>query len=582
MPRIKDSSVDAVRAAVDMVELVGGRTQLRKVGARYTARCPFHEERTPSFSVNAVDKLYYCFGCGAKGDAITFVRETENLDFAAAVETLADRYGVRLEYEQSSPADERRRAEQGRLFRLLDDAAGFYSRYLWESAEAAPARDYLAERGIVEETARDHRLGFSPSAWDRVCAAALAKGFTAAELGQAGLSGRGRRGPVDRFRGRLMFPLADVRGRVRGFGARQMPGGEHPKYLNSPDGRLFHKEDILYGLDRARGAIATAGQAIVVEGYTDVLALHQAGTANSVASMGTALTKNQVTELKRVCSTVLLAFDSDAAGEEASLRGMALAEAQELSVRVVALPAGSDPADVVLADPAAFARSLESAAGVLTFRVGRALAIGGTRDEMYARASGIIAAAAPSVERDEQVRLVADRLRLTDDLTARLSAARPPAPAAAPQAAQGPARLRRSPWEQDGRLFLGMALALPERGRELLAEMEVAYFPDEPLREAAGHIRRLLSGEGESEDAEGWAPRMAELNAVAAREAPSESALEELYWKLHLHRTEDELKTLGQNADLELSQQQELQRLEELRLRLLATLESVRAHAPDR
>jgi DNA primase len=369
---------------------------------------------------------------------------------------------------------------------------------------------------------------------------------------------------------------------VRGFGARQMPGGEPPKYLNSPEGPLFHKADVLYGLDRARGAIAAAGHAIVVEGYTDVLALHQGGTANAVASMGTALTDGQVTELRRVCAGVSLAFDADAAGEEASLRGMALAEAKGLSVRVVSLPPGQDPADVVLADPGAFASLLESAAGVLSFRVGRALALGGTRDEMYARASGVIAAAAPSVERDEQVRLVADRLRLTDDLTARLTAARPAAPAAAPQRPQGPARLRRSPWEQDGRLFLGMALALPERGRELLAEMDVAYFPDEPLREAAGHIRRLLAGEGESEDAERWAPRMAELNAVAAREAPSESALEELYWKLHLHRTEDELKTLGQNADLELSQQQELQRLEELRLRLLATLESVRAHAPDR
>jgi DNA primase len=579
---ITRESLEALEAAVDMVDLVGGRTPLRRSGARYVGRCPFHDERTPSFSVDPVKMVYYCFGCQRGGDHIAFVRETENLDFAAAVETLADRYGVRLEYEQSSPAEERRRAERGRLLRLLEDAAGFYARYLWESAEAAPARDYLAERGIVEATARDHRLGFSPSAWDRVCAAALAKGFSAAELGQAGLSGRGRRGPVDRFRGRLMFPLADVRGRVRGFGARQMPGGEPPKYLNSPEGPLFHKADVLYGLDRARGAIAAAGHAIVVEGYTDVLALHQAGTANAVASMGTALTDGQVTELRRVCAGVSLAFDADAAGEEASLRGMALAEAKGLSVRVVSLPPGQDPADVVLADPGAFASLLESAAGVLSFRVGRALALGGTRDEMYARASGVIAASAPSVERDEQVRLVADRLRLTDDLTARLTNARPAAPAAAPQRPQGSARLRRSPWEQDGRLFLGMALALPERGRELLAEMDVAYFPDEPLREAAGHIRRLLAGEGESEDAERWAPRMAELNAVAAREAPSESALEELYWKLHLHRTEDELKTSGQNADLELSQQQELQRLEELRLRLLATLESVRAHAPDR
>jgi DNA primase len=578
---ITRESLEALEAAVDMVDLVGGRTPLRRSGARYVGRCPFHDERTPSFSVDPVKKVYYCFGCQRGGDHIAFVRETENLDFAAAVETLADRYGVRLEYEQSSPAEERRRAERGRLLRLLEDAAGFYERYLWESDEAAPARDYLAERGIAEATARDHRLGFSPSAWDRVCAAALAKGFTAAELGQAGLSGRGRRGPVDRFRGRLMFPLADVRGRVRGFGARQMPGGEPPKYLNSPEGPLFRKNEVLYGLDRARSAIASAGRAIVVEGYTDVLALHQSGTANAVASMGTALTEGQVTELKRVCSTLFLAFDSDAAGEEASLRGMALAEANGLSVRVVALPAGQDPADVVIADPGAFARSIESAAGVLSFRVGRALGQGGTRDEIYGRVSAIIGPAAPSVERDEQVRVVADRLRLTDDLAARLTAARAPAPARTTPAAP-PTRLPRSPWERDGRLFLGMALALPERGRELLAELDVAYFPDEPLREAAGHTRRLLAGEGEREDAERWAPFMAELNAMAAREAPSESALEELYWKLHLYRTEDELKTLRQNADLELSRQQELQGLEELRLRLLATLESVRAHAPDR
>jgi DNA primase len=575
---ITRESLEALEAAVDMVDLVGGRTPLKRSGARYVGRCPFHDERTPSFSVDPVKKVYYCFGCQRGGDHIKFVRETESLDFAAAVETLADRYGVRLEYEQSSPAEERRRAERGRLLRLLEDAAGFYSRYLWESSQAEPARAYLAERGITEATARDFRLGFAPSAWDRVCAAALAKGFTAAELGQAGLSGHGRRGPVDRFRGRLMFPLADVRGRVRGFGARQMPGGEPPKYLNSPEGPLFHKAEVLYGLDRARSSIATAGRGIVVEGYTDVLALHQAGITNAVASMGTALTGGQITELKRVCSTVYLAFDADAAGEEASLRGMALAEGAELSVRIVPVPPGRDPADVVLDDPDAFAGLIDRAVGVLTFRIGRALAQGGTGDEIYTRAAAILSSAPASVEREEQRRVVADRLRLTPSLEAALTGA--PSPSGA--VAEPPRMGRRSPRERDERLFLGMALALPDRGRELLSELDVAYFSDEPLREAAGHMRRLLAGEGETEDAERWAPLMAELNAVAAREVPSESALEELYWKLHLYRTEDELKTLRQNADLKISQQQELQRLEELRLRLLATLESVRAHAPDR
>ena len=577
MSTITRESLEALEAAVDMVDLVRGRTPLRRSGARYVGRCPFHDERTPSFSVDPVKKVYYCFGCQRGGDHIKFVRETENLDFATAVETLADRYGVRLEYEQSSPAEERRRAEHGRLLRLLEDAAGFYSRYLWDSDEAAPARDYLAGRGIAEATARDFRLGYAPSAWGRVCAAALEKGFTAAELAQAGLSGRGRRGPVDRFRGRLMFPLADVRGRIRGFGARQMPGGEPPKYLNSPEGPLFKKAEVLYGLDRARGAIASAGRGIVVEGYTDVLALHQAGIANAVASMGTALTGGQITELKRVCSTVYLAFDADAAGEEASLRGMALAELNGLAVRIVALPDRRDPADVVLDDGDAFARLLDRAVGVLSFRVARALDLGGTKDAIFARVAAIISVAPPTLERDEQVSLVADRLRLTPRQQAGLVAAGSPA------AGRHDGRhLRRSPRERDERLFLGMALALPDRGRELLSELDVAYFSDEPLREAAGHMRRLLAGEGETEDAERWAPLMAELNAVAAREVPSESALEELYWKLHLYRIEDELKTLRQNADLNFSQQQELQRLEELRLRLLATLESVRAHAPDR
>ena len=447
MSTITRESLEALEAAVDMVDLVGGRTPLRRSGARYVGRCPFHDERTPSFSVDPVKKVYYCFGCQRGGDHIAFVRETENLDFAAAVETLADRYGVRLEYEQSSPAEERRRAERGRLLRLLEDAAGFYARYLWESAEAEPARAYLAERGIADATARDFRLGFAPSAWDRVCAAALAKGFTAAELGQAGLSGRGRRGPVDRFRGRLMFPLADVRGRVRGFGARQMPGGEPPEVpelagLAGP--RIFHKADILYALDRARSAIATAGYAVVVEGYTDVLALHQSGTANAVASMGTALTQHQVTELRRLCSTVYLAFDSDAAGEEASLRGMALAEANGLSVRIVALPSGQDPADVVIADAAAFG-TLDRVGG------GRALVPGGTG-----------AGAGRNARRDLRARLRDHRPGAAVGRARRAGArrGRPPAPHRRPRGAADGATARRAGPDAVCRACTAAALAL--------------------------------------------------------------------------------------------------------------------------
>ncbi len=401
---------------------MGGRRCARP-GVSYKGRCPFHDERTPSFSVDPVKKTYHCFGCGRGGDAIQFVQETENLDFVQAVEWLADRYGVDLAHEESSPQEESRRAERKRLEALLEDSAGFYSRYLWEAAEAEPARAYLAERGLSEQTARDFRLGFAPSAWDRVCAAARSKGFTPAELERAGLSSRGRRGPVDRFRGRLMFPLADARGRVRGFGARQMPGGDPPKYLNSPEGALFRKSDIVYALDRARTAIAAESRAVVVEGYTDVLALHQAGVVETVASMGTALTEQQVRELARLVGsgTLYLAFDADAAGQEAAVRGMQLAQATGMEVRVVRLPDGRDPADVAIADPEAFTAALAASVGVLAFRIDRILTAPGSRDQRYRQVAAVLREAPQSVEREEQVQLVVDRLTLTDVLAAALS-----------------------------------------------------------------------------------------------------------------------------------------------------------------
>ena len=581
MSRISEQSLESVKAAIDMVELVNGRTTLRKVGARYTGRCPFHDERTPSFSVDPVDKQYYCFGCQRGGDAIRFVQDTESLDFVAAVEWLGERFGVEIAYEEMSPQAEKRRGEQRRLLALLEDAAGFYTRYLWESGEAAAARTYLEERGLTEETARSFRLGFAPTAWDRVCAAARTKGFTPAELERAGLASRGRRGPLDRFRGRLMFPLADARGRVRGFGARQMPGGEPPKYLNSPEGVMFHKSETVYGLDHARPTITTQSRAIVVEGYTDVLALHQAGLPETVASMGTALTEHQVRELARVCGsgTLYLAFDADAAGEEAALRGMQMAERTGMEVRVVALPDGRDPADVALSDPDAFRTALERSSGVLSFRIGRVLAAGGSRDQIYRRAATVLASAPPSVERDEQVRLVSGRLGLTPDLEAGLTRRQGDR---RPVSAPPPQRVRRSPRERDERLFLAMCLALPERGRVLLGDLEHVHFSDASHWEAATHIRRMLAGEDISEASARWAPLVGELNALAAREAASEWALEELYWKLHLYRAEDGLKAMRENADLNLSRQRELQGLEELRLSVLARLDAIRAQAPDR
>src|SRR5439155_22126332 len=254
-------------------------------GPRYVGRCPFHEERTPSFSVNAADKLYYCFGCGAGGDLISFVKETENLDFAGAVEWLADRFRVGLEYEEVSPRVEAERRRRDRLQEVLSAATAFYERFLWDSGGAQTAREYLSERGRGEEICRTLRLGFAPGG-QTLAQKAAERGFTQEELLAAGLVNR--RGN-DYFSQRIVFPLADPRGRVLGFQARKLREDDplQAKYVNSPESGLFQKGDILYGLDLARTAIAKQDRAVVVEGNTDVIALRQEGLEPVVASMGT-------------------------------------------------------------------------------------------------------------------------------------------------------------------------------------------------------------------------------------------------------------------------------------------------------
>src|SRR6476620_7151116 len=384
MARIKDTSVEEVKAAADMVSVVSERTQLRKAGARYMGRCPFHEERTPSFSVNAVDKFYYCFGCGAKGDLITFVRETEQLDFAEAIEWLADRFNVQIEYEETSPQQDARRRRRERLLELLEAAASFYERYLWDSQAGSRARDYLAGRGLGEEVCRQYRLGLAPGG-STLTRKALERGFTRDELLAAGL---GNRRGNDYFFGRLLFPLADPRGRVRGFQARKLREDDplRAKYVNSPEGELFRKGDLLYGLDRARTAMAKQERAILVEGNPDVLALRQAGVEPDAASMGTALTDRQLKELSRLTHKLYLCFDGDAAGEAATLRGMELAAAQGFDVRVVALPPGVDPADA----PEGFEERLAGAESYLGYRVRLEIERAPDRQEAFVRVREVL------------------------------------------------------------------------------------------------------------------------------------------------------------------------------------------------
>ena len=416
--RIKDQSVRDVVAAANIVDVVGLRTSLRKSsGTRYMGRCPFHDERSASFSVNSDLNLYHCFGCGKGGDVVTFVRETEGLDFVGAIEWLAERFRVTLEYEESSPqADESRRRRE-RLFAVLDQAAAFFERHLWDGTDGEPVRAYLASRGLGEAVSKEFRLGLSPG--KGLAAKAREKGFTADELRTAGLTNQ--RGN-DYFPPRLMFPLADARGRVIGFQARKLHDDDplKGKYVNSPESELFKKSSVLYGLHLARPAIAKQDRAVVVEGNTDVIALRQAGFEPVVASMGTALTEPHLHELARLTKRLYLCFDADAAGEDATLRGMERAHGQGFEIRVVVLPPGQDPADA----PDGFEQRLGQAESYLHYRVRLELERADDRQEAFVRAREILSKAEDSPERQEALRLMADRLDLPRETLSGIAPAR--------------------------------------------------------------------------------------------------------------------------------------------------------------
>src|SRR4029077_1997272 len=361
--RIKDESVERVKTAMEILPLVEDVVRLRKAGSTYKGLCPFHQERTPSFTVSPARGTFKCFGCGEGGDAITFVEKTENVACVDAIELLARRFGVELEYEEASPEQEQKRRRDERLRALLERAAEFYSRVLWDSEPGAGARDYLASRGLGEEVCREFRLGYAPGG-ARLGSRALQEGYMQDELRAVGLANsRGN----DYFQRRIVFPLADRGGRVRGFQARKLHDDDplQAKYVNSPEGELFRKGDLLYGLDTARTQIAKEDRAVIVEGNTDVIALRQAGFAPVVASMGTALTEAQLRELTRLTKRLFLCFDADAAGQDATLRGMELAVRDGFTVRVVPLPPGTDPAD----DTAGFQERLASPVSYPVHRV---------------------------------------------------------------------------------------------------------------------------------------------------------------------------------------------------------------------
>ncbi|MBF6618871.1 MAG: DNA primase [Patulibacter sp.] len=464
MARYAREDLDRIRDAIDFASLVEQRVELRRAGVnRMTGLCPFHDERTPSFSVNVDEKLFHCFGCGEGGDIFRYIELTEGVDFPDAVTLLADRAGIELKTEEEDPQTAARRKRERRLLELLDRTNRFFERQLWDAQEAQPARDELRRRGLDPEVLRAFRVGYAPSAWDRVMVGSRHAGYQPDEMLAAGIVQRSRDNPdrlYDRFRRRITFPLADRRGRIMGFGARAIGADQKPKYVNSSDGPVYHKGRHLFAAHMARTHAARSGEVILCEGYTDVIALHQAGLENAVGLMGTALTPDQVAALGKLAPSVVLALDADRAGREAMLRAAQLARGSGLNLRVVLLPDGMDPADLLVkrgsdALKAAFASPISMG----RFHVGHVLdqadlSTAEGKDLAIDALRPVFAEVPPGVLRMELIAEAAGRLRLDPSVMGSLidhAATRAPVRSPTAPAAGGPGpRDQRTPGPPSG------------------------------------------------------------------------------------------------------------------------------------
>lgn len=347
--RIRQEDLEAVRERTDLVKLVSGYLTLKKAGHdSFVGLCPFHTEKTGSFSVSPSKQVYYCFGCGAGGDAIRFLRDVEHLEFTEAVERLAKEAGITLRYEGDTPEQRRAASRRQALHRANEEAAGLYHRTLLEGREGEDARRYLESRGIDREAAEVFGIGYAPGHPDFLLRR-LARGLSPEILLEAGLVVDAEGGYRDRFRGRITFPVHDLSGRAVGIGARVLPGGrdEGPKYLNSPETPVYKKGEVLYNLHRAKGTVSRSGEIVVVEGYTDVIALVRAGVETAVATCGTALGEGHFRLASRFAQRMVLAFDSDEAGLRAAERAFSFVEQFPVQPVVLVLPQGLDPADFV-------------------------------------------------------------------------------------------------------------------------------------------------------------------------------------------------------------------------------------------
>ncbi len=374
------SNVEKIKERLGIEEVISSYIKLDKAGKNSKGKCPFHNEKTPSFFVSPDRGGYYCFGCGAKGDIFSFVEQFEGLDFMGALKLLAERAGVQLEFDKNT---QEHKSEKEKLLAIMEDAAVFFEGGL---AHSEQARDYLKKRGIKEETAKKFRIGYIPADWRLLYNYLISKKYFENDIEKAGLikkpeaiDGAIQKGYYDRFRGRIMFPISDSSGRIVAFSGRILiDDGKSAKYLNSPDTVLFNKSNVLYGIDKAKQDIRIKNYSIMVEGQMDLVLSHQAGIKNTVAVSGTALADTLITKdnvinnlgiVKRLSNNIILAFDSDNAGRKAAMRSAGIALSLGMDVKIADLPEGKDPADLVLTDPESWKNVLRNSKPVVEFQI---------------------------------------------------------------------------------------------------------------------------------------------------------------------------------------------------------------------
>lgn len=556
MARIRQDDIESVRERTDIVQLASQYVALKKAGRSFSGLCPFHSEKTPSFSVDPAKQVYYCFGCGAGGNAFHFVERIEGITFPEAVERLARDAGITIRYEGVSPGERRALSRKQTLYRANARAADLYHRMLLEGREAEQARLYLQRRGVSREAVERFGLGFAPGYPDFLLRR-MARDLSPEILVEAGIALKDERGSIrDRFRSRVIFPIHDLSGQAVGFGARLLEG-EGPKYLNSPETPVYRKGELLYNLHRAKTEVAKSGRAVVVEGYTDVIALDQAGVGVAVATCGTALGEGHFGLLRRFAQQAVLAFDSDEAGARAAERAYGFHERYPVEALVLVLPEGLDPADYVTQrGPEALAEAVDRAIPLVEYmlrRATRSLDLDNPEDRARGVRAGlpVVAGLGNEVRREQYAALLADLVGVsTESVLLELQRSRPTdgrPPEVRPTSMEG-----RSPAREVEKEALKLLAQHPGLVAGDARALGPDHFTTERFRKALALLREPNRGPAdvtERASSQNLTPLIAELSLEPLKGEPTDRYARQVFSRLEELSLERRISTMRKRLE---------------------------------